>query len=175
MQTHRSFQLEKYNADWPNQFTHLVDVLQPIFGDNAIRIEHFGSTAIPSISAKPQIDIMIEVVSLIDVKQVYDAMTNAGFTPKGDYGGALQGEEYFTQDNSSGERLASVHVYESGNPKIARNLIFRDYLRTHPEEATRYEAIKRELFEKYKDDYPAYNRGKNEIITEITAKATNPA
>jgi hypothetical protein len=123
------------------------------------------------MSAKPQIDIMVEVRSLDAVKDVYTSMEAAGFASKGDYGGSLENEEYFTKDSPSGERLAGVHVYEMGHPKVARNLKFRDYLRTHPEEAKRYERAKLELFDKHKDDYPAYNRTKDGIIAEINRKS----
>lgn len=172
MQTHRSYNLESYNPDWPSQFSKLANTLRPIFDDSAIRIEHIGSTSIPGMSAKPQIDIMVEVRSLDAVREVYEAMEAAGFAAKGDYGGSLENEEYFTKDSPSGERLASVHVYEVGHPKVARNLKFRDYLRTHPDEARRYERTKLELFNKYTDDYPAYNRAKEGFITEINRKST---
>lgn len=173
MQVHRAFHLETHNPDWSKQFQQKAELLRPIFGNNLVRIDHIGSTSIPGISAKPQIDIMVEVNSLAFVKDVYGQMKAAGFTPQGDYGGLIPGEEYFTEDASTGERISSVHVRQSGDPRLANQLNFRDYLRAHPEEMRRYEAAKQALFGEYKDDYPAYNAGKHLLIEEIEAKSND--
>lgn len=171
MKQHRSYQLVAYDHSWPEQFERLSSELETVFSENLVRIEHIGSTSVPGLSAKPQIDVLVEVKSLADVKDVHFAMEAAGFTPRGDYNGALKDEEYFTKDSAEGVRLVSVHVYESGNPKIKRNLAFRNYLRSSPKEARRYEQAKIDLHNQFGDDYIAYRNGKNEIIFNINYQA----
>ena len=62
-------ELVSYDPAWPNVFenerSHLLKVLP---GGSVNRIGHFGSTAVPGLSAKPIIDILEEVVDLEDVK-----------------------------------------------------------------------------------------------------------
>jgi GrpB-like predicted nucleotidyltransferase (UPF0157 family) len=53
-------------------------------------------------------------------------------------------------------------------------LLFRDYLRAHPEAARRYADLKRELARRFTHDREAYTRGKADFVHEITelARAT---
>ena len=45
-------------------FEEEAAVLRRIFGDNVVTFEHFGSTAVPGLPAKPVIDMMCIVQSL---------------------------------------------------------------------------------------------------------------
>ena len=59
-----------YDPCWPELFEkerrHLLSCLP---ADLVKRIEHFGSTAVPGLPAKPIIDILVEVSSLDETKQ----------------------------------------------------------------------------------------------------------
>lgn len=65
-------ELVDYDPRWPALFTEeerrLRSVLDPAL---IVGLEHFGSTAIPGISAKPIIDILIAVRSLVDARRTY--------------------------------------------------------------------------------------------------------
>ena len=56
--------IEKYNPNWKNMFNEEKEILNKLFGDLAIKIEHIGSTSIENLSAKPIIDILVSVKSL---------------------------------------------------------------------------------------------------------------
>ena len=59
-----------YNPDWLNLFVKEKETLiNKLPKHLIIRIEHFGSTAIPGIAAKPIIDILVEVYSLDETKK----------------------------------------------------------------------------------------------------------
>jgi len=62
-------------------------------------------------------------------------------------------------------------VVESGGSSWVRHLAFRDWLRTHQEEAARYGALKRELAATHGADREAYTQAKGTFIREIEAKA----
>lgn len=64
-----------------------------------------------------------------------------GYEPKGEHG--VSGRRYFRKGGD--RRTHHVHVYEGGNPEIMRHLAFRDYLRTHAEDARRYGEVKQAL------------------------------
>ncbi|MGB7115113.1 MAG: GrpB family protein, partial [Anaerolineales bacterium] len=58
-----------YDPRWPELFEterrHLLSCLPP---DLVKRIEHFGSTAVPGLPAKPILDILVEVTSFDETK-----------------------------------------------------------------------------------------------------------
>ena len=51
--------------------------------------------------------------------------------------------------------------------------MFRDYLNNNEEERKRYESLKIELYNKYKDERKKYTSGKNQYIKEVINKAIN--
>ena len=68
-------------------------------------------------------------------------------------------------------RLANIHVWVRDTPEFERHLVFRDYLREHPEERDAYGRLKQQLSQQEWSDMMAYNRGKEDLILEIQAKA----
>jgi GrpB-like predicted nucleotidyltransferase (UPF0157 family) len=59
-----------YDPGWPAAFDrerqHLLSCLP---SDLVVRIEHFGSTAVPGLAAKPVIDVLVEVTDLATVRE----------------------------------------------------------------------------------------------------------
>jgi GrpB-like predicted nucleotidyltransferase (UPF0157 family) len=60
---------------------------------------------------------------------------------------------------------------ELSNPRWDTLLVFRDYLRAHPQAVQAYSRIKRALAASSKDDIEAYRTGKTAFVEEMTAKA----
>lgn len=164
----RPYHIETYNPDWQEQFEAQKAELQSILGDEAIRIEHMGSTAVPGLAAKPQIDVLVEVRNLETIPSFYDAMETVGYQPKGDY--TMTGEEYFTLDNADGIRLASVHMYPSDHPEVAFQINFREYLKSHPDEVNDYGALKLSLQKRFPNDYKAYGKGKEQYVNDLRTR-----
>ena len=138
-----------------------------------IRIEHFGSTAIPGLAAKPVIDILVEVSSLDETKkQIVPILKSEGYDyfwrPELFDGPPVYA--WFIKRDSEGKRTHHIHIVEADS-KLWDRLYFRDYLREFPAEAKRYEEIKRFLFEKYPKDRVAYTKGKTDFIVSVTEKA----
>jgi GrpB-like predicted nucleotidyltransferase (UPF0157 family) len=52
-----------------------------------------------------------------------------------------------------------------------RHLLFRDYLRAHPEVARQYQELKEELAAKYGSDMEGYTDAKTSFIEPAVAKA----
>jgi len=78
---------------------------------------------------------------------------------------------YFKKRNAAGVRTHQLHVYEPDHPAASAHLLFRDYLRAHPEEAERYAALKRGLAERFRTDRLAYNDAKTAYVEAVVAKA----
>ncbi len=165
----RRYSLSEYDPAWPKLFKQYAATLQRILGDVIIEIHHLGSTSIPGMFAKPNIDIYILATSLDAVRDHTEQIQTAGFTARGDYSNI--GEEYFTLDSPSGERIASIHIFEGTDAVFRPYKNFRDYLIAHPKEKERYISLKQDLYKKYADDYPAYDEGKKALIQELVDKA----
>lgn len=66
--------------------------------------------------------------------------------------------------------LQHIHCYDQTAPEFDQIVGFRDYLNAHPDAARQYEALKKDLAEKYPDNRPAYTKGKEDFIQNICEK-----
>src|SRR5262245_32106620 len=114
-----------YNPDWPHIFERESLKIKEAIGSNCIAIHHIGSTSVLGLSAKPVID-MIGVVK--SPEKAIQPLENLGFKYKGEYNIPMR----FYFNRSEGVDI-NLHIYEEGHPEIELNLLFRDYLRQHPE------------------------------------------
>lgn len=166
---YKHIKIEEYNPEWPKMFEEESLIIKNALGSNLIDIYHVGSTSITVLSAKPVIDI---IAVIKDREAAITNLETVGYEYRGEYNIPLR--LFF---NKKAERDINLHVYESGHPDIDMNLLFRDYLRTHPEEIKRYIALKKELltkttsFIKTNSSYTGYNLGKDEFIRGILNKA----
>jgi GrpB-like predicted nucleotidyltransferase (UPF0157 family) len=161
-----------YDPAWPRLFEdekrHLLDCLPD---DLIRRIEHFGSTAIPGLAAKPIVDMLVEVTSLEETKtRIAPVLEGQGY----DYfWRATHGEDgppfyaWFIKRNPASIRTHHVHMIESDFEHWDR-LLFRDYLIDHPETAKEYETLKLRLADDHPNDRIAYTNGKTEFVMRVT-------
>jgi GrpB-like predicted nucleotidyltransferase (UPF0157 family) len=164
-----------YNPDWPVFFEqekqHILGCLP---NDLIRRIEHFGSTAVPGLCAKPIIDILVEVTSLKDTKlhvvpilesQGYDYFWRPSF---GDDVPPFYA--WFIKRDAQGNRSHHIHMIEDHFDHWDR-LLFRDYLIEFPETAQAYLDLKYRLSREHPNDRIAYTREKTDFVVATTRKA----
>jgi GrpB-like predicted nucleotidyltransferase (UPF0157 family) len=162
-----------YDPDWPRLFEeekqHLLECLpRELIG----RIEHFGSTAVPHLAAKPIVDMLVEVTSLAQAQlRIAPALEAQGY----DYfWRATHGEDgppfyaWFIKRSPAGTRTHHIHMVESDFEHWQR-LLFRDYLIANPDVARRYEDLKLKLASDHRNDRIAYTNGKTEFIKAVMA------
>ncbi|MBI2707083.1 MAG: GrpB family protein [Proteobacteria bacterium] len=157
-----------YTSQWEALFNKEAEDLRQVFGDTLLTIHHIGSTSIPGIVAKPVVDMLPVVRDLCEVDRLTASVEALGYEAKGEYG--MPGRRFFVK-SQDGKRLFNVHVFEECHPDVKRHLLFRDYLRTHPEEAFAYADLKKRLVLKYPDDIERYCWGKDDFIKMIEKKA----
>ena len=157
-----------YQEEWALKFKEEAELIENVFGDSAIAIHHVGSTALSGIYAKPEIDIHVEVSTTSNVDQYAEGMTLLGYRVRGEE--VEQGSHYYSKDEE-GVRTFKVHVSESHHPGLRNHLIFRDYLRTHPERAKEYSDLKRSLAATNKSGIIEYLNGKRPFIMDTLALA----
>ena len=138
------------------------------------RIEHFGSTAVPGLSAKPIIDILVEVSSLEETKvQIVPILESEGYEY---FWRPAFGDDdppyyaWFIKRNSEGKRAHHIHMVEADS-ELWDRIYFRDYLRQFPAEAKRYDELKRKLSEQHSNDRVKYTEEKSGFIMSVTKKA----
>lgn len=155
-----------YDPQWPELFRVEAEHIKQALGDNCVAIHHIGSTSVPGLSAKPIIDILPVVRNIQEVDQAIQAMEALGYEAKGEYGIAFR--RYFQKDKDI--RTHHVHAYQEGDPEISRYLKFRDWLRSHLDDAERYAQLKIELAAKFPHDILQYCNGKDAFVAQIDAK-----
>ena len=161
-----------YDPAWPDLFAAEAERLRGALDpDLILGIEHFGSTAVPGLAAKPIIDILIAVTSLARAKTtMVKPITALGYlywseNPKPDRMFFVKGMPPYGK-----QRTHHVHITEPGGEMWQRRLPFRDYLRANPDEARRYEALKYNLAARFPMDRDGYSDAKTEYVEEVYQK-----
>jgi GrpB-like predicted nucleotidyltransferase (UPF0157 family) len=153
--------------EWKMEFEEAKKQLKEIFGDKVDDIQHFGSTSINGIYAKPILDIAVVLKSFEDMN--IDGMKKAGY----DYCGAQNEEKdrYLFVLRGEGQiSLRHIHCYEPNNYDFYYVTHFRDFLNQYEEYAKGYSNLKRYLAEKYPDDRFAYTDEKEGFVRMIYQK-----
>lgn len=133
--------------------------LLSLFRNDFIEIEHFGSTAIPGISAKPIIDILGGVKTLASADELSTRLCEFGYTTSAEFNATLSDRKWFMRW-AAGRRTHHLHVVVHGSEVWRERLAFRDRLRADAEAAARYESLKASLASKHRDDREAYTSAK---------------
>ncbi len=171
----RTIEIVGYDPAWPETFASLSRALAAALGPLALRIEHVGSTSVPGLGAKPIIDLDVVIESPRTLPLVVEALNTLGYSHEGD--GGIPGREAFGREgdavpaDGSGRVWPAHHLYvcPSGSEELRRHLRFRDHLRSHPDAAARYEALKRDLAHRYPDDIDSYAGAKSAFVERILA------
>ena len=61
--------LEPHDLRWEEEAGKAIEMIKSILGEDAVDIQHVGSTAISAISAKPIVDIVVGVKELSRILQ----------------------------------------------------------------------------------------------------------
>ncbi|HEY1663268.1 MAG TPA: GrpB family protein [Verrucomicrobiae bacterium] len=154
---------------WPKQFAIESNAIKKVLRPLKPRIEHFGSTAIPSLPAKPIIDIVIILENVSVWPQLIAPLSSLGYVhwvdnPRGD-------RMFFVKGMPPLGRRRSHHVHVRIPSDAVAELRFRDRLREHPADAARYAKIKYDLVERFKFDRDAYTEAKGGFIQQILVQA----
>ena len=166
-----SIVVSDYDPNWPALFEQESTRIKRALGSFTSAIEHIGSTAVPGLPSKPIIDLLVGVPSLEEAKRRCIAPLEAlAYTYMPEYASWLPGELFFRK-GPPGPWTHHLHMMEPSDARWETRLVFRDYLRAHPEAAGAYANIKRALAASSKDDIAAYRTGKDIFVEETTAKA----
>jgi GrpB-like predicted nucleotidyltransferase (UPF0157 family) len=156
-------EIADYDPRWPDIFAALRARTADALGSLVQRIEHVGSTAVPGLPAKPIIDLDVVIATWSDLPATIERLQPLGYHHEGDLG--VPGREAFTTPPDTPPH--HLYVCTTDSPQLARHLAFRDHLRTHPDAARAYAALKRSLARRFGADRGAYTEAKTTFIERI--------
>jgi GrpB-like predicted nucleotidyltransferase (UPF0157 family) len=141
-----------YNPIFPKLFNNEKERIQKVLGDS-VRIEHIGSTAVPGLGGKGIIDISVSAPKnkWPDVSSKLELL---GYSYKKKDEEREKEKLFFMitlPDKELGTRIYHIHLTYPESIEFKRNLGFRDFLRTHPEEREEYAEIKKGASEAVKN------------------------
>ena len=158
--------LAPYDPAWPSLFNRLKKQIREALGDKILLLEPVGSTAVPGLSAKPIIDMVLAVEDSSDESSYVKPLEKKGYT--------LRNREPDWHEHrllKPPDVKGKLHVFSAGCEEIGQMLLFRDRLRNNTDDRLLYEETKRELAArtwKYRQNYAD---AKSEVVQEILARA----
>lgn len=156
-----------YDPSWVQLFQQLRGFVFPVLSDLVVTIEHVGSTSVPGLAAKPIVDIDVVVRAQSDVLKAIQRLATLGYVHEGDLGTAGR-EAFIPPSNVTWHHL---YVCTMDNAEYKRHVLFRDYLRSHPEDAKQYGDLKLELAQRFENDRLAYTNAKGDFVREVLQRA----
>ncbi|MDL2319466.1 GrpB family protein [Eubacteriales bacterium OttesenSCG-928-A19] len=163
----RTIIVAPYDESWPVAFERIRNEIWPAIREVAIGIEHVGSTSVKGLAAKPIIDMNV-VIEERHMPAVVNRLAEIGYTHQGDLG--IRGREAFKYSGKPHLMPHHLYVCPSDSAEHGRQIAFRDYLRTHPEDREAYGRVKMEMAKRYPHDIDGYIDGKEPIVMEIYRK-----
>jgi GrpB-like predicted nucleotidyltransferase (UPF0157 family) len=156
-----------YDPAWPSLFAALGVRLRGVLGSVALRIDHIGSTSVPGLAAKPIVDVQVSVAAFDPVDAYRVPLEGLGLVFRSE--NPQRTKRYFRE--APGTRRTHIHVRRAGSWGEQFALLFRDYLRAHPEDRDRYAELKRCLARELQDDRHVYTEAKARFMWEVMSLA----
>ncbi|MFE8703100.1 GrpB family protein [Cytobacillus sp. FJAT-54145] len=155
--------LMPWTEEWEKQFLMEKERILDRLNEKVL-IHHIGSTSIKNLSAKPIIDIAIEIEHYEDGVKFISPLEQLGYTFIED---VLPERYYF---NKGEPRTHQIHMFQKGNNYLKEHLAFRDYLRTNAKARIEYEELKVKLSQLNSNDKFKYTENKTDFVRSILDK-----
>jgi GrpB-like predicted nucleotidyltransferase (UPF0157 family) len=155
-----------YDPGWPALYEREEVRIRAALGEKVVRLEHAGSTSVPTLPAKPIIDIVLEVQDSADEPAYVPDLEAAGYVLR------IREPEWFEHRLFKGpDTNVNLHVLSANEPETDRMLLFRDWLRTNAADRDVYASSKRELAARDWKYAQQYADAKTEVVRAILSRA----
>ena len=159
-------EIEPHNSEWAEKFERAKAELQGVMDKVGGTLEHMGSTSVPGLMAKPEIDILGGLNTLEDIEPHINELREIGYPYYKRFEENTPQRRYFRKSEGI-KPLVHVHMYKKDSDDYKKHILFRDHLRAHLEVAKQYEDLKKKLLEVSAGDRGIYQDGKKEFIEEV--------
>ena len=155
-----------YKAWYEEEKQQIISKVKP---ENLIRISHIGSTAVKGLTAKPIVDILLEIDGDCGVSAIIKVLKTLGWRlmSQEDDPVKLSFNKGYTPEGFA-DRVYHLHVRYFGNWS---ELYFRDFLIAHPDVAGEYERLKLKLWKQYEHDRDGYTEAKTDFVKRYSDMA----
>ena len=165
---HSTNALADYDPGWVDAFDEEHRRLATALAGVALGIEHYGSTAVPGMRAKPILDILVGVTPLSNWQLCHDPLLALGYDYAENAG--VSGHHIFGRGRDATERTHLVHVVEYLGQSWRSNLALRDALRNDADLRRAYIAEKERAVAAAPVGRGRYNELKSAFIDAAKAR-----
>src|SRR5262245_182646 len=152
----------EYDPRWRSWYTSDAEELSRALGPRLPEVQHFGGTSVPEIAVKPIIDILVAPVEWPLGATDRHTLDQLGYEYLGE--ADIAGREYFRGRGPHDTNLALV---QWGSALWCDNLLLRDFLRAHRDEANEYARAKMEAWQSGAQTLLAYSAGKAHVVAAL--------
>ena len=159
----------EYKPEYKKFFRTKKTKLKKLLG-KSVKIEHVGSTAIVGLGGKVIIDILVGIPKN-KIEKVREKLEKAGylFSKKASTPDRLfLKKDYF---HKGGKKRIHIHLTILNSEEWKDIILFRDYLKKHPELIEKYAKIKKSAAKKARGKGKIYRKQKEKFIKTILKKA----
>ncbi|WP_229068901.1 GrpB family protein [Actinoplanes sp. DH11] len=159
----RTVVIEDYDPAWADRFDAVAAVLRDALGASVLGLEHVGSTSVPGLAAKAIVDVDLVIAGTEDESRYVPALEKLGYI-------LVLREPWWHGHRMlvDADEDVHLHVWPQGSPEVIRHQLFRDWLRTHPEDRELYASTKQRLAREASAD--DYGMAKSDVIDAIFAR-----
>lgn len=166
----KQIEILPYDPKWPEIFEIEAKKIRQALGSSCLQIHHIGSTSVPGLMAKRDIDI----VCVVDHLQKSLHLQEIGYLFKGELNIPLR--TFFSKNRDFSK--VNLHVCETNHSFLKLNLLFRDLLRENSEKRDAYAALKQAIIRdaQMHDQIealpiPKYTLAKDAFVQDLLEKA----
>jgi GrpB-like predicted nucleotidyltransferase (UPF0157 family) len=161
--------LVPYDPAWPGSYAAEHTRLLQTIDLPTDSIEHIGSTAVPGLTAKPVVDMMLGVVSLPPAPDMLSRLETLGYEILGEAG--VPGRVYL---RLRGERDFNLHIVQLHGTHWSNNLALRELLRRDAGACERYAVAKRAALAVSDGRLLTYSAAKHSVVLDLLSLAKKP-
>jgi GrpB-like predicted nucleotidyltransferase (UPF0157 family) len=163
--THERVVIVEPDPAWGERYeAERVRLLAAVDG-RFVELEHIGSTAVPGLAAKPNIDLLAAVASEDVIPELAARLEPLGYEHRPRIEGDV--DVAYCRRIHGGVRTHHLHVVLVAEWPTDDRRRFRDILRARPDVAAAYAALKRDLASRYADRRADYTDAKTEFVASV--------
>lgn len=156
----------EYDPRWPELFEEHAVKVRAALGRRVQLLEHVGSTSVPGLCAKPQVDLVLAVDDSSNEPSYLPDLEHAGYILR-----IREPDWYEHRVFNHPDLKLNLHVFSTGCPEVTQMLLFRDWLRKSPSDRELYAHAKRDLAQRDWKYIQHYADAKTTVVQEILARA----